>query len=343
MNNFQEKLDKIIAQARKHRNTITNYDLEKMFDTEEELDQVYEHLENLGIDILIDDIFEDLEDNYSFTAATDPVKVYMKEIGKYPLLSYKEEVEICKEIVNGSKEAEDKLIESNLRLVVSIAKGYVSNTSISFLDLIQEGNIGLMKAVKKFDYTKGFKFSTYATYWIRQAISRAIADQSRTIRIPVHANELLSKISKASKHLTQSLGREPFTAEIAEYLGEDTNRVIEVMSISKTPVSLDKTIDDDDGTDLNDIVADRSTVHAMSAILQEDTRKEVLAIFNTLPPREREIMIRRFGILTGESQTLEEIGKEFDLTRERIRQLEVLALRKLRQPARAEMLRNALT
>lgn len=342
MNNFQDKLDKIITQARKHKNTITNYELEKVFETEEELEQAYEYLEGLDIDILIDDSFEDLEENYSPIMTTDPIKIYMKEIGRYPLLSYKEEVEICKKIAEGNPEATKKLIESNLRLVVSIAKKYLNNTSIPLLDLIQEGNIGLMKAVEKFDYTKGFKFSTYATYWIRQSIGRAITDQSRTIRIPVHINELLAKVSKTSKKLTQTLGREPSCQEIANEIGEDVNKIIEIMNISKTPVSLDKSLGDDDETNFGDIVADRRIDHAMSGILKEETRKEVLAIFNTLPPREREIMIRRFGILTGESETLEEIGKDFNLTRERIRQLEILALRKLRQPARAEMLRAAL-
>lgn len=343
MNDFQDKLNKIIAQARKHRNTITNNELERVFETEEELEEAYELLEELKIDILIDDSLDSLEENYSPILTTDPVKIYMKQIGRYPLLTYAEEVEICKAIVAGDAAATNKLIESNLRLVVSIAKKYVNNTSISFLDLIQEGNIGLMKAVEKFDYTKGFKFSTYATYWIRQSINRAIADQSRTIRIPVHTNELLSKVAKTSKALTQTLGREPSYAEIAAELNEDVHKITEIMTISKAPMSLDKTVSDDDDTVLGDIVADKSSAQAMTEILKEDTRKEILAIFNTLPPREREIMIRRFGILSGESETLEEIGKDFDLTRERIRQLEIMALRRLRQPARAEMLRAALS
>ena len=339
---FQEKLDKIIFKAKKHRNTINYSDLEEVFDNEEDLEAACDKMEALGIDILIDDAFDEIDDECYITSSSDPIKLYMKEISRYPLLSQKEEKDICARIAAGDSKAAEKLVEANLRLVVSVAKKYTSNTSIGFLDLIQEGNIGLMKAVKKFDYTKGFKFSTYATYWIKQNISRAIADQSRTIRIPVHINELLAKISKANRTLTQQNGRVPSTQEIADYLHEDPVRIVEVLEISKMPVSIDKSLTDDDDADMTDILADKSAISPEKMFLKTSTREAVLDILSSLPQREKEIIVKRFGIADGKARSLEEVGQEMDLTRERIRQLEILALRKLRQPARAIALKEIL-
>ena len=339
---FQEKLDKIIFKAKKHRSTISYTDLEEVFETEEELEAACEKLENMGIDILVEDVFDDIDGDYYISATSDPVRIYMKEISRYPLLSQKEEKDICVRIAAGDASAATELVEANLRLVVSIAKKYTSNTSIGFLDLIQEGNMGLMKAVKKFDYTKGFKFSTYATYWIKQNISRAIADQSRTIRIPVHINELLAKISKANRILTQKNGRVPSAQEIADYLHEDPVRIVEVLEISKSPVSIDKSLTEDDDADMTDILADKNAISPEKLFLKTSTREAVLDILSSLPQREKEIIVKRFGIIDGKARSLEEVGQEMDLTRERIRQLEILALRKLRQPARAEMLKEVL-
>ncbi len=272
----------------------------------------------------------------------DPVRMYLKEIGKISLLSAEEELELSKKAATGDEMAKNILAESNLRLVVSIAKRYVGR-GLLFLDLIQEGNIGLMKAVDKFDYDKGFKFSTYATWWIRQAITRALADQARTIRVPVHMVETINKMARIQRQLTLELNREPSEEEIAKKMGITVEKVREVIKISQDPVSLETPIGEEDDSHLGDFVKDESTMTPEEYATNEILKEEIKAVLQTLQEREQEVLELRFGLIDGTSHTLEEVGKKFNVTRERIRQIEAKALRKLRHPSRAKKLKDFLS
>lgn len=339
---MEKQLNELLKLAKRNRYIINIKDIENCFTEEEDIDNAYDFLKNNGVEVMLDDFLEEIEENFTYSASSNPVKIYLKDIGQYNLLTQQEELELGKRKNNGDVEAKNLLIESNLRLVVSIAKNYTTNTSMSFLDLVQEGNLGLMKAVEKFDYTKGYKFSTYATYWIRQAISRAIADQSRTIRIPVHINELISKVQKANRALTQELHRDPTPKEIAVYLKVEEEKVLDAFEASLGLSSLDKTFSDDDDATILDITPDSTFDTPEEVYHHQEFKNMFLDVLNTLDKREKEILICRYGILTGQTKSLEEVGEEFDLTRERIRQLEIKALRKLRQPARANMLKDII-
>lgn len=271
----------------------------------------------------------------------DPVRMYLKEIGKVSLLTADEEVELAKRIEAGDEEAKKKLTEANLRLVVSIAKRYTSRGML-FLDLIQEGNLGLMKAVEKFDYTKGYKFSTYATWWIRQSITRAIADQGRTIRIPVHMVETINKVVKVQRQLVQKLGREPSANEVADAAGMTVEKVREIMKLSQEPVSLEKPIGDEEDSHLGDFIEDENSVSPPDAAANAFLREQIDEVLETLTEREKKVLRLRFGLDDGKARTLEEVGKEFHVTRERIRQIEAKAIRKLRHPSRSRKLRDYL-
>ena len=328
----------------------------------EQMEKVFEQLENNGIDVLRINDDDDADVELVITeddeaeevdvekidlsvpdgiSIEDPVRMYLKEIGKVPLLSAEEEIELAKRMENGDEEAKKRLAEANLRLVVSIAKRYVGRGML-FLDLIQEGNLGLIKAVEKFDYNKGFKFSTYATWWIRQAITRAIADQARTIRIPVHMVETINKLIRVSRQLLQELGREPTPEEIGEELEMPVERVREILKISQEPVSLETPIGEEEDSHLGDFIQDDNVpvpAEAAAATLLKEQLGEVL---DTLTEREQKVLRLRFGMNDGRARTLEEVGKEFDVTRERIRQIEAKALRKLRHPSRSRKLRDYL-
>ncbi len=271
----------------------------------------------------------------------DPVRMYLKEIGKIPLLSPERELYLAEQITLGNTRAKDELIEANLRLVVSIAKRHVGK-GMYFLDLIQEGNLGLMKAVEKFDYSKGYKFSTYATWWIRQAITRAIADQARTIRIPVHMVETIHKVSRTARQLLQELGREPTTDEIAEKLGMTSEKVREIMKIAQDPVSLETPIGEEEDSHLGDFVEDHDSPAPSDSASYSLLKEQLCNILNTLTPRESQVIKLRFGLEDGRPRTLEEVGKQFQITRERIRQIEAKALRKLRHPSRSKTLKDYL-
>ena len=323
--------------------------IEKFYDTLES--QGVEIVEDFG-DIALDDIEftqeengedEDLESSLSTEgiAIDDPVKVYLKEIGRVPLLSPEEEIELAIRIIDGDEVAKKRLSEANLRLVVSIAKRYLGR-GMQFLDLIQEGNLGLIKAVEKFDYTKGFKFSTYATWWIRQAITRAIADQAKTIRVPVHMVETINKVVRARRTLTQELGREPSNKEIAEMLGEDEDRVTEIMSFSQDPVSMEAPVGDEDDSHLGDFVQDSNALSPEENAIAEMRNKQISLAMKDLTDREQEVITLRFGLDGNQPHTLEEVGQMFHVTRERIRQIEAKALRKLGAPSRKRMLRDFL-
>ena len=323
----------------------------------EQIDKVFDQFEEMGVDILKDDFeeeepdLEDLEevedikvDDASFAVmdgvnVDDPVRMYLREIGKIPLLTYEEELELAQKVLDGDEEAKKKLSESNLRLVVSIAKKYVGRGML-FLDLIQEGNMGLIKAVEKFDYTKGYKFSTYATWWIRQAITRAIADQARTIRIPVHMVETINKLIRTSRLLLQRLGREPSPEEIAEELEMPVERVMEIQKIAQDPVSLETPIGEEDDSHLGDFIQDDDSPAPQDAAAYTMLKEQLEEVMNTLTPREAKVLKLRFGLEDGKARTLEEVGKEFDVTRERIRQIEAKALRKLRHPSRSKKLKD---
>lgn len=275
-------------------------------------------------------------------AIDDPVRMYLKDIGKIPLLSPERETYLAEQIALGSKVAKDELIEANLRLVVSIAKRHVGK-GMYFLDLIQEGNLGLIKAVEKFDYSKGYKFSTYATWWIRQAITRAIADQARTIRIPVHMVETIHKVSRTARQLLQEFGREPTTDEIAERLGITSEKVREIMKIAQDPVSLETPIGEEEDSHLGDFVEDMDSPAPSDTASYALLREQLCNILHTLTPREEQVIKLRFGLEDGRPRTLEEVGKQFQITRERIRQIEAKALRKLRHPSRSKTLKDYLT
>ena len=322
----------------------------------DQIDKVFDAFEELGVDLLQDDMEEepDIEDlkevedlkldeitdtSYEGINVDDPVRMYLREIGRIPLLTYDEELDLAKKVLQGDEDAKQKLAESNLRLVVSIAKKYVGRGML-FLDLIQEGNMGLIKAVEKFDYTKGFKFSTYATWWIRQAITRAIADQARTIRIPVHMVETINKLIRTSRHLLQQLGREPTPEEIAAEMEIPVEKVIEIQKIAQDPVSLETPIGEEDDSHLGDFIQDDDSPAPQDSAAYTMLREQLEEVMNTLTPREAKVLKLRFGLEDGKSRTLEEVGREFQVTRERIRQIEAKALRKLRHPSRSKKLRD---
>ena len=362
---FEEKLKNLVALGKKKKSILEIQEINEVFsDMEleaEQMEKIFEYLESQNIDVLrispdtddADDVEilltdEDEVDMEKIDLSVpdgisieDPVRMYLKEIGKVPLLSAEEEIELAKRMAEGDEDAKKRLAEANLRLVVSIAKRYVGRGML-FLDLIQEGNLGLIKAVERFDYQKGFKFSTYATWWIRQAITRAIADQARTIRIPVHMVETINKLIRVSRQLLQELGREPLPEEIAEELDMPVERVREILKISQEPVSLETPIGEEEDSHLGDFIQDDNVpvpAEAAAATLLKEQLGEVL---DTLTDREQKVLRLRFGMNDGRARTLEEVGKEFDVTRERIRQIEAKALRKLRHPSRSRKLRDYL-
>ena len=320
---------------------VDNDSLDELYNAliENKIEIVGEDDENSSSDdgIILDDaeITKDININ-------DPVRMYLKEIGRISLLTPQEEMELSVRVANGDEEAKNRLAESNLRLVVSIAKRYVGR-GLLFLDLIQEGNIGLMKAVDKFDYDKGYKFSTYATWWIRQAITRALADQARTIRVPVHMVETINKMARIQRQLTLELNREPSEEEIAKKMGISVEKVRDVIKISQDPVSLETPIGEEDDSHLGDFVKDINTMTPEEYATNEILKEEIKAVLETLQEREQEVLELRFGLIDGTSHTLEEVGKRFNVTRERIRQIEAKALRKLRHPSRAKRLKDFLT
>ena len=280
-----------------------------------------------------------IEDLINQVSVDDPVKMYLKDIGRVPLLSQDEEVELAQRVMNGDEYAKNKLAEANLRLVVSIAKRYSGKNGMQFLDLIQEGNIGLLKAVEKFDYTKGFRFSTYATWWIRQSITRAMADQARTIRIPVHMVETINRLGRVSKKLLQELGREPSTEEIAKEMGLPVERVAEIQKIAQDPLSLEDPVGDEDSK-VADYVPDETSIAPDEAATRTMLKSQLLSVIETLTPREQKVIRLRYGLDDGSPKTLEQVGQEFNVTRERIRQIEAKALRKLRTPSRSKKLKD---
>jgi RNA polymerase primary sigma factor len=352
------EVEKIVNEAKK-KGKITYGELASQLSdaSPDQIDQVFNAFENIGVDVLKDDIediepdAEDLEevedipieelniDNLDGISIDDPVRMYLREIGKIPLLTYNQELELAKKILEGDEAAKQKLAESNLRLVVSIAKKYVGRGML-FLDLIQEGNMGLIKAVEKFDYTKGYKFSTYATWWIRQAITRAIADQARTIRIPVHMVETINKLIRTSRHLLQQNGREPTPEEIAKEMEVSVEKVIEIQKIAQDPVSLETPIGEEDDSHLGDFIQDEDSPSPQESASYTMLREQLDEIMETLTPREAKVLRLRFGLDDGKARTLEEVGKEFNVTRERIRQIEAKALRKLRHPSRSKKLKE---
>ena len=352
-----EKVQEIVKKA-KAKGKITYEELAKELENTnpDQIDKVFDAFEEMGVNILNDD-FEDepdiddlkevenlkldeiTETSYEGISVDDPVRMYLREIGKIPLLSYDKELELAKRILKGDEEAKQELAEANLRLVVSIAKKYVGRGML-FLDLIQEGNMGLIKAVEKFDYTKGFKFSTYATWWIRQAITRAIADQARTIRIPVHMVETINRLIRTSRHLLQQLGREPTPEEIAKEMDMSVEKVMEIQKIAQDPVSLETPIGEEDDSHLGDFIQDEDSPAPQDAASYTLLREQLEEVMKTLTPREAKVLRLRFGLDDGKARTLEEVGKEFDVTRERIRQIEAKALRKLRHPNRSKKLRD---
>lgn len=285
------------------------------------------------------DKVDDLSDfTGGFSAVDDPVKMYLKDIGKVPLLSPEEEIELAKRILVGDEEAKARLCQANLRLVVSIAKKWAATNQLSFLDLIQEGNMGLLKAVEKFDYTKGFRFSTYATWWIKQAITRAIADQSRTIRLPVHMVETINRYGRTVRQLTQKLSRDPTLEEIAAEMGIPESKVVDIQKSALDPVSLETPVGEEEDSKMSDFIEDETARSPMDIASQNLLREQLLAVIDTLTPREQQVIRERYGLMDGKAKTLEEVGKEFSVTRERIRQIEAKALRKLKHPNRSKKL-----
>ena len=308
-----------------------------------QMDHVYKTIGEAGIQIVDEEARDKelFEQALSDVGLDDPVKMYLKDIGRVPLLSAEEEVDLARRMQENDISARKRLSEANLRLVVSIAKRYVGRGML-FLDLIQEGNLGLMKAVEKFDYQKGFKFSTYATWWIRQSITRAIADQARTIRIPVHMVETINKLTRVQRMLLQELGREPTPAEIAEKMGVSEERVCEIQRIAQDPVSLETPIGEEEDSHLGDFIEDEKTMTPSDSVTFTMLKEQLLSALDTLTPREEKVLRLRYGIDDGKPRTLEEVGKEFDVTRERIRQIEAKALRKLRHPSRSKKLKDFL-
>jgi len=319
--------------------SLIEYDLSK-----QQLKNIIEEFKREGVQVEDDDESlmkdVDLKDIITSIKLDDPVKMYLKDIGSVELLTSEQEIELAKRILEGDQRAKTELAERNLKLVVSIAKKYVNRSSMQFLDLIQEGNLGLWKSVEKFDYTKGFRFSTYATWWIRQAITRAIADQARTIRIPVHMVETIHKLSRVSKQLMQELGRDPSNAEIAERMGITEQRVCEIQKIAQDPVSLESPVGEEDESKISDFVEDDTMLSPTESAAQDILRAQLMAVIETLTPREQKVIRLRYGLDDNHSRTLEEVGKEFNVTRERIRQIEAKALRKLRHPNRSKKLQD---
>lgn len=310
----------------------------------EEIDEILQKIKDSGVKLVENTIIqndEEIEDLINKASIDDPVKMYLKDIGRVKLLSGDEEIELAVRMMNGDEEAKRRLSEANLRLVVSIAKRYVGR-GLLFLDLIQEGNFGLMKAVEKFDYTKGFRFSTYATWWIRQSITRAIADQARTIRIPVHMVETINKEVRASRALLQKLGREPTTEEIAKEMGISEEKVREIQKIAQETISLDTPVGEEEDTNLGTFLQDETAANPSDAATNLMLKEQLLDVLSTLTPREQKVVMLRYGVEDGHPRTLEEVGKEFNVTRERIRQIEAKALKKLRQPSRSKKLKDFL-
>ncbi len=362
---FLERVRGLITVARKKKNILEYQEVNDYFAdmqlNEEQFDRLLELLEQSGVDVLRitgdDDDIPDEElllsdedevdmENIDLSvpdgvSIEDPVRMYLKEIGKVPLLSAEEEIELAQRMENGDEDAKKRLAEANLRLVVSIAKRYVGRGML-FLDLIQEGNLGLIKAVEKFDYRKGYKFSTYATWWIRQAITRAIADQARTIRIPVHMVETINKLIRVSRQLLQELGREPTPEEIAEEMNMPVERVREILKISQEPVSLETPIGEEEDSHLGDFIQDDNVPVPADAAAFSLLKEQLNEVLGTLTEREQKVLRLRFGLDDGRARTLEEVGKEFNVTRERIRQIEAKALRKLRHPSRSRKLKDYL-
>ena len=363
---FAQKLAKLLEEARKKKNVLEDREILDFFKGEqldaEKMDRIYDFLEANKVDVLSLSGEEELEpdlfledegdgeeidmENIDLSVpegvgTEDPVRMYLKEIGKVPLLTSDEEIELAKRIELGDEEAKQRLAEANLRLVVSIAKRYVGR-GMQFLDLIQEGNLGLIKAVEKFDYKKGYKFSTYATWWIRQAITRAIADQARTIRIPVHMVETINRVIRTSRQLLQELGREPSPEEIADKMNMPVDRVREIMKISQEPVSLETPIGEEEDSHLGDFIQDDHVAVPADAAAYTLLHEQLMEVLDTLTEREQKVLKLRFGLVDGRPRTLEEVGKEFNVTRERIRQIEAKALRKLRHPKKKKKLKDYL-
>ena len=359
---FMEKLKELVAYGKKKKSVLEYQEINDFFRDmpldAEQMEKVFEYLEASGIDVLrLSDMTEDpnaadrdlllLDDDDidlsvpECVSIEDPVRMYLKEIGKVPLLSAEEEIKLAQRMEEGDEDAKKRLAEANLRLVVSIAKRYVGRGML-FLDLIQEGNLGLIKAVEKFDYRKGYKFSTYATWWIRQAITRAIADQARTIRIPVHMVETINKLIRVSRQLLQELGREPTPEEIAEEMHMSVERVREILKISQEPVSLETPIGEEEDSHLGDFIQDDNVPVPADAAAFTMLKEQLEDVLSTLTDREQKVLRLRFGLDDGRARTLEEVGKEFNVTRERIRQIEAKALRKLRHPSRSRKLKDYL-
>lgn len=372
--NFLEKLGKLVEFAKTRHNALDATEINDFFAGDslspEQMDQIYTYLENRNIDVvpildenaLSDDslLMDDADDSFMKDAedeeldidldavdllegigTEDPVRMYLKEIGTVPLLSAEEELRLARRKAEGDEYAKERLIEANLRLVVSIAKRYTGR-GMSFLDLVQEGNLGLIKGVEKFDYTKGYKLSTYATWWIRQSVTRALADQARTIRVPVHMVETINKMSKMQRKLTLELGYEPSVAELADALEMSEDKVMEIMQIAREPASLETPIGEEDDSNLGDFVADSNVVTPEGNVESVMLREHIDALLGDLKERERQVIVLRFGLEDGHPRTLEEVGKEFNVTRERIRQIEAKALRKLRNPVRSKRIRDFL-
>ncbi len=365
-----EKLNALIEKGKKAGKLTSKELMDTLDDLKlepDELDKFYDKLEDLGIDTAGEDILPPLDDDalpaleelqeieevteeeiaadtdaLADTFSTDdPVRMYLKEIGKVPLLTPEEEQDLARRMADGDEEAKRRMAEANLRLVVSIAKRYVGRGML-FLDLIQEGNLGLIKAVDKFDYTKGYKFSTYATWWIRQAITRAIADQARTIRIPVHMVETINKVIRVSRQLLQELGHDPSAEEIAAEMNMPVDKVRDILKIAQEPVSLETPIGEEEDSHLGDFIPDEDASEPSEAASFSLLKEQLMSVLDTLTPREKKVLELRFGIIDGRTRTLEEVGKEFNVTRERIRQIEAKALRKLRHPSRSKKLRDFL-
>lgn len=371
--NFLEKLKKLVDLAKTKQNALDITEINDFFAADnlspEQMEQIYNYLEQNNIDVIpevidetalnddllmIDDVDDDFmkngeEEDIDLDAidllegigTEDPVRMYLKEIGTVPLLSAEEELRLAKRKAEGDMSAKERLIEANLRLVVSIAKRYTGR-GMSFLDLVQEGNLGLIKGVEKFDYTKGYKLSTYATWWIRQSVTRALADQARTIRVPVHMVETINKMSKMQRKLTLELGYEPSVAELSAALDMSEDKVMEIMQIAREPASLETPIGEEDDSNLGDFVADGNVVTPEGNVESVMLREHIDALLGDLKERERQVIVLRFGLEDGHPRTLEEVGKEFNVTRERIRQIEAKALRKLRNPVRSKRIRDFL-